>query len=137
LEVEFHYLSNIKLHLEASKLIKRFEKIAFFEKKSIGLLNYIFVNDRNISVLNTKFLHHNYPTDIITFDYCEGNQVSGDIFISYDTIRYNAKKFNVRFEQELKRVMIHGLLHLIGYKDKTISEKKLMRSKEDLYLALF
>jgi rRNA maturation RNase YbeY len=137
LEIEFHFSKNIKLHIEASIIKKRFEKIAFFEHYNIGFLNYIFVDDREILVLNKKYLHHSYPTDIITFDYSEPNLVSGDIYISVDTIRYNASKFATSFNNELNRVMIHGLLHLLRYKDKTKNEKTLMRKKEDYYLSLF
>jgi rRNA maturation RNase YbeY len=137
LEVEFHFSKNIKLHIEATQLIKRFEKIAFFERCSIGFINYIFVSDREILVLNKKYLHHSYPTDIITFDYSEPNSVSGDIYISIDTVRYHAKKFQTTFNNELNRVMIHGLLHLLRYKDKSQKDKILMRKKEDYYLSLF
>jgi probable rRNA maturation factor len=117
--------------------VKRFEKIAFFERCNIDCINYIFVNDRSILLYNTKYLHHTYPTDIITFDYSEFNYKSGDIYISIDTVRYHSQKFNVSFKNELNRVIIHGLLHLIGYKDKTVAEKKLMRFKENYYLRLF
>lgn len=127
----------MQLHLEAALLRKRFEKIAFFEGKRIGFINYIFVGDREIFLLNKKYLNHSYPTDIITFDYSELNEVSGDIYISLDTVRYNAKKFEATFKVELNRVMVHGLLHLLRYKDKSRSEKILMRKKEDFYLSLF
>ncbi len=137
MELEFHFSKNIRLHIEAGQLRKRFEKIAFFEKNSIGFVNFIFVDDKEILSLNKKYLHHYYPTDIITFDYSEEYIVSGDIYISVDTVKYNAKKFNAKYSQELYRVMIHGLLHLLKYKDKTISEKKQMRAKEDYYLSLF
>ena len=136
MEIEFHYSKNIWLHLNYSQLIKRFERIAFFEKYSLGAINYIFVDDRELLILNRKYLHHTYPTDIITFDYSSEFEVSGDIYISIDTVKYHAKKFNVSFPNELNRVMIHGLLHLLKYKDKTVQEKKTMRAKENYYLQL-
>jgi len=83
-----------------------------------------------------RFLQHDYFTDIITFDYCEGNKLSGDLFISVDSVRENAAYYGVDFSDELNRVMVHGLLHLIGYDDHTEEEQKTMRQKEDYYLSL-
>jgi probable rRNA maturation factor len=87
--------------------------------------------------MNSKFLKHNYPTDVITFDYSSGKILSGDIYISLDTIKYNSRNLNVSYAQEINRVMIHGLLHLLGFKDKFKKEKAVMRFREDLYLKLF
>jgi rRNA maturation RNase YbeY len=84
---------------------------------------------------NQEYLNHNTLTDIITFDYSEGNKLSADIFISVERVKENAVIFAVSFEQELKRVIIHGILHLMGYKDKSEEESKIMRSKEDFYLS--
>ena len=137
MEILFFSSENLKLHLDYKKNVKRFEKIAFFEGAHIDCINFIFVNDRSIFLMNEKFLHHSYPTDIITFDYSLNKIVSGDIYISVETVLYNSKKYSVSFGNELNRVMIHGLLHLLGYKDKNISEKKKMRSKENFYLKLF
>jgi probable rRNA maturation factor len=137
LEILFFNSESVKLHLDYKNLVKRFEKIAFFEGASIDCVNYIFVNDRSIYSMNEKFLHHSYPTDIITFDYSLNKIVSGDIYISIDTVKFNSKKYSVSFQNELNRVMIHGLLHLLGYKDKALPEKKLMRAKENYYLKLF
>lgn len=86
--------------------------------------------------MNLGYLNHDTYTDIITFDYTENDIISGDIFISIDRVKDNAKKFSTIFENELSRVIIHGVLHLIGYKDKSAQEKHLMRSKEDFYLTL-
>jgi len=101
-----------------------------------GKINYIFCDDEYLLDLNIKHLNHNTLTDIISFDYTLGKLVSGDIFISIERVIDNAKKFKVPFEDELNRVMIHGVLHCCGYNDKTAEEKKLMRSKEDYYLSL-
>lgn len=137
LEIGFHFSHHSRLHFNYSQYRKRFEKIAFFEKYSIGAVNYIFVDDKEILLMNKKFLHHQYPTDIITFDYTEEFVVSGDIYISLETVRYHALQFKTTFVNELNRVMIHGLLHLLKFKDKTTEEKVLMRSKENYYLRLF
>ncbi|MFI5163928.1 MAG: rRNA maturation RNase YbeY [Bacteroidia bacterium] len=107
------------------------------EKKKAGDINFIFCNDKFLLSLNKKFLKHNTLTDIITFQYPSGKPLSGEIFISIPRVKENAKKFEVSFENELHRVMIHGILHLCGYKDKTSGKKKEMRKKEDHYLLLF
>jgi len=104
------------------------------ESRQIQFLNFIFCNDEYLHKINVEYLNHDSYTDVITFPYSESEIIEGDIFISIDRIRENAKKFNVDFENELHRVMIHGVLHLIGFGDKTEKEKKLMRSKEDEYL---
>ena len=103
-------------------------------RKEVGILNVIFCSDEYILEMNKQYLKHDYFTDIITFNYNEDNQINGDIFISKDTVSYNANKFNVSFQNELNRVIIHGVLHLIGYNDKTEDEKTEMRSKENYYL---
>ena len=99
-------------------------------------INYIFCEDNYLLELNIKHLNHNTLTDIITFSYNLGKAVGADIFISIDRISENAEKFGATFQEELHRVMIHGILHLCGYKDKTKDEKALMRKKEDYYLSL-
>ena len=104
------------------------------EQKILGEINYIFCDDDYLLEKNQTYLNHDTYTDIITFDYSEENSVSGDIFISIERLKENARKFAVPFDTELRRVMIHGVLHLIGYKDKSDKEKKLMREKEDSYL---
>ena len=86
--------------------------------------------------INLKYLQHDYFTDIITFDYCEGDKISGDLFISIDSVRENAVTYGAAFEEELNRVMVHGILHLIGYDDHTKAEQKTMRQKENYYLSL-
>lgn len=106
------------------------------EKKAEGKLAYIFCSDKELLKINKEFLNHSTFTDIVTFDYTEGKIISGEIYISVDRIEENAKNFNTDFETELRRVMIHGVLHLCGYGDKTKSDKKLMREKEDKALTL-
>jgi len=101
-----------------------------------GEVNYIFCDDNYLSDLNIKYLKHNTLTDIISFDYTIGKIISGDIFISIERVKENAEMFNTKYVDELHRVMIHGVLHYCGYKDKTDEEKTQMRSKEDYYLSL-
>lgn len=101
------------------------------EKHAIGTINYVFCNDDELLEINLKHLNHNTLTDIITFDYTEGNVIHSDIFISIERVKENAAKFKVTFEDELHRVLIHGILHLCGYKDKSKLDAELMRKKEN------
>jgi probable rRNA maturation factor len=107
------------------------------ESKTEGEINYIFCNDEYLLQINQEHLQHDYYTDIISFDYTIGNEISGDMFISIDRVIDNAKEFNVSFEEELKRVLVHGVLHYCGYSDKSEADILLMRSKEDEKLAMF
>lgn len=116
---------------------KWIEEVISSENKILGELNYIFCTDEYLLDVNIKYLNHDYYTDIISFDYSEGNIISGDMFISIDRIVDNAKDLNVSFEEELKRVMIHGVLHYCGYKDKSESDELIMRQKEDEKLVMF
>lgn len=106
------------------------------EAKSATEISYIFCTDEYLYQMNLAYLNHDTYTDIITFDYTENSVVSGDIFISIDRVKENAIKFKTTFKNELSRVIIHGVLHLLGYKDKTPEQKQVMRSKEDFYLTL-
>ena len=106
------------------------------EIRRIGNISIIFCSDNYVLDINQKYLQHDYFTDIITFDYCEGDRLSGDLFISVDSVRENSVEFGTEFKDELNRVIIHGLLHLVGYDDHTEKDIKLMRSKEDYYLSL-
>ncbi|MGI8893262.1 MAG: rRNA maturation RNase YbeY [Bacteroidia bacterium] len=106
------------------------------ESKLPGNINIIFVDDTHLLNINKQYLKHNTFTDIITFDYTVKNLISGDIFISIDRVKDNSTRFNVSFLQELQRVIIHGVLHLCGFTDKTDIEKQEMRNKEDNYLSL-
>lgn len=106
------------------------------EDKELGEINYIFCNDDYLVKINNKILKHNTLTDIISLDYSIDNIVSGDIYISTERVIENATLFSNKFDNELHRVMVHGVLHYCGYRDKTIEERKLMKSKEDYYLSL-
>ncbi|GHT60589.1 endoribonuclease YbeY [Bacteroidia bacterium] len=99
--------------------------------KKAGAVTYIFCSDEEILKINKQYLNHDYYTDIITFDYTEGEVVSGDLFISLNTVKSNSEKFGTAYEEELHRVMIHGVLHLCGFKDKTPADEKIMREKEN------
>lgn len=110
--------------------------VAGSEIKTLGDISIIFCSDNYILDVNLRYLHHDYFTDVITFDYCEGNRLSGDLFISVDSVRENAVEFGTEFDDELHRVIVHGLLHLIGYDDHTPEDQKLMSEKEDYYLGL-
>lgn len=107
------------------------------EGRKRGDIAVIFCSDDYLLEINRKHLEHDYYTDIITFDYGEGDWVSGDLFISIDTVCSNAQEYGVSFLQELHRVIIHGVLHLCGYGDKSPAEAEIMRGKEDFYLSLF
>lgn len=107
------------------------------EDKNLGEINYIFCDDAYLLSINQQYLDHDTYTDIISFDTSEGNDLSGDIFISVERIKENAQQFNVSVDDELKRVLVHGILHFCGYKDKTDDEAKLMREKEDEKLKMF
>ena len=107
------------------------------EKCFTGNVTYIFCSDNYLLDVNRKYLNHDYFTDVITFDYVKNGKISGDIFISIDRITENAKIFNVSRENELLRVMIHGVLHLIGYDDQTDEQEAEIRSKEDFYLNIY
>jgi rRNA maturation RNase YbeY len=104
------------------------------EQKELGNITYIFCSDEYLWNMNKQFLNHDYYTDIITFDYVKNNVISGDLFISYDRIKDNAEKFNVLRETELLRVMIHGVLHLVGYDDLTDEDEIEIHKREDFYL---
>ena len=105
------------------------------EGKTTGDINYIFVNDQELLKMNQEYLNHDDFTDILTFPLGEAGRVlTGDIYISLDRVKENAEGYHVNVSDELKRVMVHGILHLCGYKDKTRTQKKLMRQKEDYYL---
>ncbi len=104
--------------------------------KRVGEIAYIFVDDEKILEVNRQYLGHDYYTDIITFDYCEGDVISGDLFISLDTVRTNAERVGATYEEELHRVIIHGILHLCGINDKGPGEREIMEAAEDKALAL-
>ncbi len=115
----------------------RLQKVAGQEGKRIGQISVIFCSDPYLLDINRKYLGHDYYTDIITFDYCEGDLLNGDLFISIDTVRDNAAFYGASFEEELHRVIVHGLLHLIGYDDHSDADTAAMRAAENRALAIF
>ena len=134
--IAFEYLETEEI-TEINQNKKWLNQVISNEDKQEGIITYIFCNDDYLLEKNIRFLNHNTLTDVITFDYCEGNSVSGDIFISIQRVKENSEVFNVDFLTELNRVMVHGLLHLLCYKDKTESESSLMRKKENYYLSKY
>jgi probable rRNA maturation factor len=119
------------------KVTSWIKRVVDEEGSSLQGINYVFCSDSYLLTLNQGFLKHNTLTDIITFDNSEGrSSIEGEIYISIDRVKDNANKYNVPFDEELSRVMIHGVLHLLGYKDKKPAEKALMRKKEEAWLSL-
>ena len=136
-DITFH-LADLSEHPFAEnedKYINWLSNVAKSEHKTISSLTYIFCSDEYLLDINIKYLGHDYYTDIITFPYKEGNDIESDMYISIDRVKENAIEFGETFENELCRVMVHGLLHLIGYGDKNDDEIKIMRQKEEEYLA--
>ncbi|MDB0614149.1 rRNA maturation RNase YbeY [Tenacibaculum dicentrarchi] len=133
--IEFNYETDFQLKNEkktAQWILNCIEKEGF----ELGEINYVFCDDTYLHKMNVEFLQHDTLTDIISFDYTLGKLVGGDIFISIERVKENAEEFNVLFENELHRVIIHGVLHYMKYKDKTDEEKQIMRSKENDSLKL-
>lgn len=132
-----YYCEDISFKLKDKALNNKWLKmVAASELRKIGDINIIFCSDNYILDVNMKYLQHDYFTDIITFDYCEKDILSGDLFISIDSVRENSLFYGTEFPEELNRVMVHGVLHLIGYDDHTEEDIKTMRSKENYYLEL-
>ena len=132
-----YFTEDIKFEFKDRRRTSRWLKlVAESEIRNLGDISVIFCSDPYILDVNLKYLQHDYFTDIITFDYCEGDTLSGDLFISIDTVRENSIFYKTDFEQELARVIVHGVLHLIGYDDHTPEEQKEMREKENYYLSL-
>ena len=129
-DCEFVYKGKIATRSWINRAVKE-------NNKQLGLISIIFCSDNYLLKINQDYLNHDYFTDIITFDYCDGNSVSGDLFISIDMIRANAEKFGVEFIDELHRVIIHGVMHLVGFKDKTDEEAQVMRTQENYWLERF
>lgn len=134
--ISFNYetpfrLKQVKLHRDW------LSKVIVSENKKEGDINYIFCCDDYLLEINKSYLNHDTLTDIISFDYSVGNELHGDIYISIDRVRENAKDFKVSFDDELKRVLVHGLLHYCGYKDKSKKDESLMRFKEDEKIKMF
>ena len=129
---------NLDFELEnESKVKKWISAVVNAQNRRVGNINYLFCDDAYLININRTYLNHDTYTDIITFDYVEGNVVSGDIMISVERVKENATLFSTTFEQELHRVVIHGVLHLLGQADKTDEEAMEMRKKEEAALALW
>ena len=134
--ISFNYETDFELENEAQyeDWISRIIESEGFDE---GEINYIFCDDDYLHKINVEYLDHDTLTDIISFDYTVGNLIQGDIFVSVERVQDNAKDFNVSFEDELKRVMVHGVLHYCGYKDKSESDERLMREKEEEKMKMF
>jgi len=134
--ISFNY--ELEFKLENEDLFSSWiSNVILSENKKEGDINYIFCDDEFILEINKQYLDHDYYTDIISFDYSVGNELHGDIFVSIERVRENASDFNVTFDEELKRVIIHGVLHYCGYKDKSEEEELSMRLKEDEKITMF
>ena len=132
--IDFQFINKEIPGFNSEFFILSLSNVVKTELKELGDISIIFVSDSYLLEMNQKYLNHDYFTDIITFDYCEHNIISGDLFISVDRVKENADSFNVDELTEIHRVMIHGVLHLCGYKDKTEEEEKNMRLLENKYL---
>jgi rRNA maturation RNase YbeY len=134
--INYNYLTEFKLEKE-NIYDSWISQSCKTEGYTIKELNYIFCTDEYLLKINQDYLQHDYLTDIITFDYVSGKSVSGDLYISIDRVKENAEEFNVSFDNELKRVMVHGVLHLMGYSDKSETATTEMRAKEEEKIKLF
>jgi len=134
--IDFNFEEIDKPNINLDLVEKWISNVITRNSKSVGDLTYIFCSDEYLLEINKEYLNHNYFTDIITFNYCEGDVVSGDIFISVDTVLDNANTFDVSFDNELNRVIIHGILHLIGFDDKTDEDQEEMTRQENISLEL-
>lgn len=135
MEIGFFSEDTDFLPADQEKLSQWIIKVIESEGNTPGAVSFIFCSDEYLLKMNIEHLQHDYYTDIITFDYCEGPVVSGDLFISVDRVRENASELRISFEDELHRVMVHGVLHLLGHGDKTEAEERAMRAREDKHLA--
>ncbi len=130
LDIKYNLKNKLKIRIWIKSILEK-------EGKILGDITYVFCTDKYLGEMNEKYLKHNTLTDIITFDYSEKGILTGDIFISIERVKENSGSFKTTLNEELGRVMAHGVLHLSGYKDKTPEEKRQMRSKENIYLAAF
>lgn len=130
-----YYIEDVSLpKIKKRKFSSWIKETIALEGRTLGVISFIFCSDDYLLNVNKQYLNHDFYTDIITFDYVENNVISGDIFISFDRVKENAIEFKTGFENELSRIIIHGVLHLLGYKDKAKKDKQLMTKKEDFYL---
>lgn len=133
----FYYSEDIELPAINQDAVSGWvRKVAETHGRKTGDISYIFCSDEKILEVNRQYLQHDYYTDIITFDYTSGNKISGDLFISLDTVKTNAEKFNTEYNEELHRTIIHGILHLCGINDKGPGEREIMEENENKALAI-
>jgi rRNA maturation RNase YbeY len=134
--ISFNYETDFELHNETD-FSKWLSAVILSENKKEGEINYIFCDDDYLLEINQQYLDHDTLTDIISFDYSVGNEINGDIFVSIERVKENASDYKVTFQEEIQRVLVHGILHYCGYKDKTDSDELLMRSKEEEKMKMF
>ena len=133
--VDFFFEDIQPFSIRKSHIKKHINNLIVNELKECGEISVVFCSDKYLLEMNKQYLNHDYYTDIITFDYVEGDKISGDLFISFERIIDNAKQFDSELVREVYRVVFHGVLHLVGYKDKTDNEQKIMTEKENFYLS--
>lgn len=134
--ISFNYETDFELSDETA-ISNWLSQVIVSESKKEGDINYIFCDDDYLHKINVEYLNHDTLTDIISFDYSVGNELHGDIFVSVERVVDNAKDFEVSFDEELKRVLVHGILHYAGYKDKSEEDELKMRQKEEEKIAMF
>ena len=134
--ISFNYETEFELQNE-SDFSKWLSEVILSENKKEGEINYIFCDDDYLLEINQQYLDHDTLTDIISFDYSVGNEINGDIFVSVERVKENASDYNVTFQEEIQRVLVHGILHYCGYKDKTESDELVMRAKEEEKMKMF
>jgi rRNA maturation RNase YbeY len=134
--ISFNYETEFELRNEPD-FSKWLSAVILSENKKEGEINYIFCDDNYLLDINQQYLDHDTLTDIISFDYSVGNEINGDVFISVERVKENASDYNVTFHEEIQRVLVHGILHYCGYKDKTESDERIMRSKEEEKMKMF
>ena len=134
--ITYNSLSIALPNIDQTTVTEWIGRVAASHQRVVGDINYVFCNDEEILDVNRRYLQHDYYTDIITFDYGRGNVLSGDLYISLDTVRSNAELLGKPYDEELHRVLVHGVLHLVGINDKGPGERELMEAAEDAALAL-
>lgn len=134
--ISFNYELDFNL-VNESAIANWLSSVIVSENKKEGEISYVFCDDDYLHKINLEYLNHDTLTDIISFDYSVGKELNGDIFISIERVQDNARDYNVFFEEELMRVLVHGILHYCGYKDKSVEDEVLMRFKEDEKIAMF
>jgi len=134
--ISFNYETEFELQNEPD-FSNWLSSVILSENKKEGEINYIFCDDNYLLEINQQYLDHDTLTDIISFDYSVGNEINGDIFVSVERVKENASDYKVTFHEEIQRVLVHGILHYCGYKDKTESDERIMRSKEEEKMKMF